>query len=183
MLHGISAYSSGKGIHSLIKKVDTVAAGVEICASNRAIGDIGVLVSGTLSGAFDADCWSHIGDCGRQESIDRGAFARNGMIAYANNDGFSSDNAAIVVSDVIKSHIDIGSKYAEFWVKNSEISAVWVKSHASASIKKAARVIARRHHVPVMTVPAGYNINGWLIVNDDDQPSDLDFLEERICGF
>lgn len=41
MLHGIAAYNRVQGIHALIKRVETAISGVEICTSNKAIGQNG----------------------------------------------------------------------------------------------------------------------------------------------
>ena len=176
MLHGIAAYRKESGIYALINRVRTVLDGAEICCANVAIGNIGIEVEGTVTGAFESDCWSEIDQNGnRVESGYRQCFG------YTSKNGLTHDDIKTIM--VFKNYAN--SAYAEFWAKDCIINSVWVKTSADARVKKMANVIARYFGLAsAKIVPDHYDVSDKILSEEsDDNASYLDMLEKSILGY
>ena len=178
MLHGIAAYRKESGIYALINRVRAVLDGAEVCCANIALGNIGVSIEGTVTGAFERDCWSEIDKNGnRVESGYRNVFCRT------NREGLTHDD----IKTVMMFHKCVNSAYAEFWAKDCILNAVWVKISASDRVKKMANVIARYFGLAsAKIVPDHYDVSDNILSDesdDDATPSELEMLEERLLGY
>ena len=179
MLHGIAAYSRDKGIYALINRVRTVLSGAEICCADVAIGNIGVSVSGHVSYAWSADCWSEIaGDGSRECGNHNSRYHRDWRNTSCCNP------TAGELSEIVETRVRLGNPYAELWVTKAHIDYVWVKRSASRYVKMAARVIARAVGVGVLTVRDDYDITRDLILDDSDAPAaEIERIEVELMGY
>ena len=172
MLHGIAAYNKTFGVYSLIERVKNVLDGVEVCTSNKAIGNIGISVEGKLTGAFESDCWSVI-----DRKSGRRIASRDHVFGYTNN--ITSEDIATVIGF----HKYYETRYAEFWERDCSVNYVWVKESALDRVKKIARVLARYFGIPCVIVGKDYDITEMLIQKNEEPPSDIDLLEEHVMGY
>lgn len=92
------------------------------CA-NRAIGCIGLMLTGDVTGIFEADCWS----------------VRNmdGARTYG-VDAMDKPADLSEVVDMLDRHVAIGSRYAEFWIRNPVITG-YGSRRASLSLSVVSR--------------------------------------------
>jgi hypothetical protein len=172
MLHGIAAYNKTFGVYSLIERVKNVLNGVEICTSNKAIGNIGISVDGKITGVFESDCWSVVDRKTGRRSAKRGhVFGYTGEISEED------------IETIIAFHRDDETKYAEFWERDCSLNYIWVKESALDRVKKIARVIAKHFNIPCVTVSREYDVVNELVKSGDESPSEIDLLEERVIGY
>ena len=185
MLHGIAAYNKVRGIHELIKRVETAVSGVEICTSNRAIGSIGFATYGEVLKGFSRDCWSTVNRGSREAAyagdgavvISRlywelkekaeelgSTFAR--MVHYR-GDAVAFEFPGEKIAETIEIHKSQGSAYAEFWEKADSISYFWVKKSASNEVKKYARVLAKHFSKFLLEVRDDFDINNEYSLEEE----------------
>lgn len=138
--HGISAYSR-KNI-SLQDRADIAASGnVEICASEVALGSIGLLVSGEVSGAFSHDCLSYIDD------KDGRRYPSEEYEGESAPDHILNDQEELInwIKDVRDSKGPTERSYSEIFIKVQRVDAIWVKGYASPDQKRLAESLASRY--------------------------------------
>lgn len=65
--HGLAAYS-GKGRENVLNGLSTIFSSkdIEVCVADRPIGEIGVLMQGSIRAAFSSDVWSEVSDSGKR---------------------------------------------------------------------------------------------------------------------
>ena len=147
-LHGIGAYRGQRNPIALSRALTVAISGVEICASDKAIGAFGVVVLGAARTVWDRDVWSELDHAGN-----RIANCQGGSIAPQLQSDFE-DFAAVATEN--------GSNYCEVWMRASVLRAVWIKKWADSRTTAAARIIARNRQVPLLTI-TGRNRIGELL--------------------
>lgn len=177
MLHGIEAYNKISGIYPLIKRVETAVSGVEICTSNKAIGNIGFATYGEVLKGFSRDCWSTVNRGSREASYSGdGAVAISRLywdlkekaeelgctfarMVHYRGDAVAFEFSGEKIAETIEMHKLQGSAYAEFWEKANSISYFWVKKSASSTVKKYARVLAKHFGKFLLEVRDDFDID------------------------
>lgn len=147
-LHGIGAYRGQRNPIALSRALTVAISGVEICASDKAIGAFGVVVLGNSRTVWNRDVWSVLDADGN-----RTTHATTGCMAPKSQ--FDFENFATVAREN-------GNEYCEVWMRASVLRAVWIKKWADARTTAAARIIAKNRHVPLLTI-TGRNRIGELL--------------------
>jgi hypothetical protein len=147
-LHGIGAYRGQRNPVALSRALTVAISGVEICASDKAIGAFGVVVLGASRVVWDRDVWSELDSDGNRISN-----CQSGFIAPQIQADFE-DFATVAREN--------GTKYCEVWMRASVLRAVWIKKWADARTTAAARIIAKNRHVPLLTITGRTRIGELL---------------------
>ena len=147
-LHGIGAYRGQRNPIALSRALSIALSGVEICASDKAIGAFGVVVLGASRLVWDRDVWSELDHAGnRISNCQGGCVVPQAQSDFENFATFAREN---------------GSNYCEVWMRASVLRAVWIKKWADARTTAAARIIAKNRHVPLLTITGRTRIGELL---------------------
>ena len=147
-LHGIGAYRGQRNPIALSRALSIALSGVEICASDKAIGAFGIVVLGTARIVWDRDVWSELDHAGN-----RIANCQAGCVVPQAQSDFE---------DFATSARENGSNYCEVWMRASVLRAVWIKKWADPRTTTVARIIARNRHVPILTITGRTRIGELL---------------------
>ena len=147
VFHGIGAYRGQKNPVALCRALNIALSGVELCGSDRAIGAFGVVLHGHCRAVFDSDVWSAVDEDGARVCNSHGSFLEG-----------ADQN---VFEDFAKSS---KSQYCEAWVCATGLRALWVKSWASDSTIKAAKIMASHRGVPLLILNGDQRI--WEVYSE-----------------
>lgn len=137
--HGLAAYRGGNKAFDVISKASRIF-GVDICASDKAIGPIGVYCTGIVADVYYKDAWSWI-ENGRR-------------VVDADHVGVNMNHPEGWLKAMRECIAEEGEnyRYSEVIMEPESIDAIWVKKDASEKYQKIARVLARMYKVPVIVV-------------------------------
>lgn len=163
-LHGIKAYRKPVGSLAMVQRAEKCVSGVEICASDRAIGSVGLVLSGFSSATYSQDVWSYTQNGGERLfglvcDYHRlaGEYCTCGDSDFPHIARTHGHHSTLEFSKWCSDALEeSGARYCETFFSAHQIEAVWVKSWASEKDRKVARVIARKYKVMV------------LVINDSD---------------
>jgi len=137
-MHGIGAYRGQRNPIALSRALSVAMSGVEICASDKAIGAFGIVILGESRTVWDRDVWSDLDANGNRIAHYLGnCMAPKSQCDFENFADAAREN---------------GTLYCEVWMRASVLRAVWIKQWADARTTAAARIIARNRHVPLLTI-------------------------------
>jgi hypothetical protein len=133
-IHCLDAYR-GKGAETIrqhVKGFNALGSSAEVCCTDAAhmAGSVGIVVSGTVTGVFDYDCWSEISDEGKR---------------YATRASFVGDKYEEFWPTPEHS-------YYEAWVKDAYVEEVIISEGILENHPRrleAAYELADRYHVPL----------------------------------
>lgn len=156
-VHCLDAYR-GKDMRNIIEHANCLFDnnGFELCCSDPdyLCGSIGVTVQGTVTGAFDYDCYSE---------IDKNTGKR-----YSTRANFIGDDIEKISSD----HND----YHEVWVKDFMIKEIVVRPTVRDTVLSFARKLARCHNIPLFMV-VNHDIHGYRLDPEYHEEKDVDMEE------
>ena len=165
-IHGIGAYRGQRNPIALSRALSVAISGVEICASDKAIGAFGIVVLGASRVVWNHDVWSELDRAGNRISNCHGE-----SIAPQSQSDF--ENFAVAATEN-------GNEYCEVWMRVSVLRAVWIKKWADARTTAVARIIAKNRHVPLLTITGRNRIGELLdtrldsvIVRDDTHDTSM----------
>ncbi|MFZ4504590.1 MAG: hypothetical protein ACOYM1_11635 [Methylovulum sp.] len=150
MFHGLAAYCGGNKGTQIISKANNVV-GNEVCCSDKAIGPVGVFVSGHVTDAYFRDCWSWVNpETGRRETSQESS-----GVNLEHSEGWLAALRLCIAEE------GDSYRYAEIFCISESIDCIWIKVDAKERFKKIARVLGRKYNVPVVTVTNDSNALNW----------------------
>ena len=159
LFHGIAAYRGTRRPMQQLRAIENCF-DKQIAVATRPIGPIGVMFTGEVIAAYPQDCWSWVDEEGnRLPGEDWEDYQCPADL------GDSSDLERWLKE---MHHNWFGSDYAELFMEARAVARVWVKAYAGESVKKTARVMARKYGVELVTV--GRNTTPWEVVGDYYSP-------------
>jgi hypothetical protein len=152
MFHGLSAFKSTKaaGPVEIGRRARVCRDGAEVCGSDKAIGKIGLILSGHCTGLYQQDCWSAIKDGIRVP----GDVVRRWIVPA------SQKEAEIFCKESLQEY---ESDYTESFIIGAAVSGIWVKSDADKKTRQIAEILARGHRCDVFVVEEDTRI--WEVLD------------------
>jgi len=146
LFHGLSAFNGTRNPLQQLQAVQKCMEGIEICAADRPIGEIGIMVRGEIIDAYPFDVWSTVKGGKRVAEF---GYDRSSI----NIDNVNLSDPVEVEKWIKNSRDDyFHGKYCEVFMKPRDITHIWLKPYASKKAKKVANILSLKYSVPVVDV-------------------------------